>query len=67
MSPPATDFDPSVITLLGEHFRQCAFARGPLHSLRCAAETADAFLAPRFVTTLVVLAVVVLVSTLFPA
>jgi hypothetical protein len=67
MSPPATDFDRSVITLLGEHFHQCAFARGPLHSLRCAAEAANAFLAPRFVTTLVVLAVVVLLGASFPA
>lgn len=67
MSPPATDFDRSVITLLGDHFRQCAFARGPLHSLRCAAEAADAFLAPRFVTTLVLMTAVVLLGASFPA
>ena len=67
MSPPATDFDRSVITQLSDHFRQCAFARGPMHGLRCAAEALDAFLAPRFVTTLVLLTVVALLGASFPA
>jgi hypothetical protein len=68
MSPPAADaalFDP---TRLGQHIRQCAFARGPLHRLRCVAEALDAFLAPRFVTTLALLTmVVVLVGASLPA
>jgi hypothetical protein len=68
MSPPATPFDRLDATRLADHFRQCRFARGPLHRLRCVAEALDAFLAPRFVTTLALLTiVVVLVGASLPA
>jgi hypothetical protein len=68
MSPPAIDFDRLDPTRLSDHFRQCRFARGPLHRLRCMAEALDAFLAPRFVTTLALLTMVVLlVGAALPA
>jgi hypothetical protein len=41
------------IALLHDHLRCCMQLRGPLHRLRAAAEAVDEFLAPRFVTTLV--------------
>ena len=40
------------LALLNEHMVRCAIARGPLYRLQRAAESVDAFLAPRFVTTL---------------
>jgi hypothetical protein len=49
---------------LRAHFRQCVFALGPLHRLRCIAEALDAFLAPRFVSVLTVMAVVVVGASL---
>jgi hypothetical protein len=69
MSPPTTPFDRLDSTRLADHFREChRFARGPLHRLRCVAEALDAFLAPRFVTTLALLmTVVVLVGASLPA
>lgn len=42
---------------LTQHLGHCAHACGPLHRVRGAVEMADAFLASRFVSTLVVLAV----------
>lgn len=47
---------------LRAHFRQCVFALGPLHRLRCIAESLDAFLAPRFVSVLAVMTTVVVVG-----
>lgn len=47
---------------LRAHFRQCVFALGPLHRLRCIAEGLDAFLAPRFVSVLTVMTTVVVVG-----
>lgn len=67
MSPPAQDPPLADPTRLVEHLRQCAFARGPMHRLRCVAEALDAFLAPRFVTLLTVTMVLVLVSLSLPA
>ena len=40
------------LTLLRDHLVRCASGRGPMYRLRRAAESVDAFLAPRFVTTL---------------
>ncbi len=45
---------------LGQHLRQCAHARGRLHRLHCAAQAFDAFLMPRFVTTLGVMTLLIL-------
>jgi len=47
------------LSLLREHMRRCAHARSPLHPLHCAAEAIDAFLAPRFVTTLALTLVII--------
>ena len=47
---------------LHAHFRQCVFALGPLHRLRCIAEALDAFLAPRFVSVLTVMTALVVVG-----
>ena len=52
-------------TRLSDHLKQCEFACGLKHRLLCVCESLDAFLAPRFITTLtVVTAFVFLVATL---
>lgn len=53
-------------THLNNHFQRCAISLSPLHRLQCAAETLNAFLAPRFVTTLTVLTTIVLVGIALP-
>ena len=40
------------LALLRDHMRRCATGRSPVVRLQRLAETVDAFLAPRFVTTL---------------
>ncbi|MEP6558941.1 MAG: hypothetical protein ABJB17_10695 [Burkholderiales bacterium] len=45
---------------LCQHLQQCADARGRLHRLRCTVEVLDAFLAPRFVTMLGAMTLLVL-------
>jgi len=40
------------LALLHDHMVRCASSRGPLYRLQRVAESVDAFLAPRFVTTL---------------
>jgi hypothetical protein len=52
---------------LRAHFRQCAFALGRLHRLRCMGEALDAFLAPRFVSVLTVMTAVVFLGALIQA
>lgn len=49
---------------LSRHLQQCSFARGRLHGLRCAVEAFDAQVAPRFVTTLGAVTLLMLVVTL---
>ena len=44
-------------TQLQQHLNHCAAACSRLHRLRSAAEAVDAFLSPRFVSTLLVLAI----------
>ena len=56
----ATAFEPTDRSDLSQHLQQCARARGRLHRLRCTVETIDALLAPRFVTTLGAMTVLVL-------
>ena len=53
-------------TRLREHLRQCALVRSPLHRLQCAADALEAFLAPRFVTSLVLITALVLVGVSLP-
>jgi hypothetical protein len=64
--PPGTTLLTADTAQLTQHLGHCAHACGPLHRVRGAVEMADAFLSSRFVSTLVVLAVVltVLVSGL---
>jgi len=50
--------------LLREHMLRCTDALGPLHRLQCLAESVDAFLAPRFVTTLALTFIVLACATL---
>lgn len=57
-SAAALNVDP---TRLNDHLRQCVGALGPLHRAGCAVEALDAFLAPRFVSLLLVMAALVLV------
>ena len=51
--PLATAADP---TQLQRHLGHCAAARSRLHGMRGTAEAVDAFVSPRFVSTLAVLA-----------
>jgi hypothetical protein len=44
---------------MAEHCRRCEAARGRLHRVRCAAEAVHGFLAPRLITSLAVVVVVV--------
>ncbi|MEO8038420.1 MAG: hypothetical protein ABI794_06590 [Betaproteobacteria bacterium] len=47
------------LALLRDHMLRCASSRSRLHRLQCVAEAIDAFLAPRFVTTLTLTLVIV--------
>lgn len=58
----AAAVEPTDRSDLRQHVQQCAFARGRLHRLRCTVEAFDALLAPRFVTTLGAMTVMVLAS-----
>jgi hypothetical protein len=53
-------------TRLNDHLRQCAFALGPLHRAQCAAEAVDDFLAPRFVSLLLLMTALVLAGASLP-
>ncbi len=61
------EFDRHDPTRLRDHLRQCEFACGLKHRLLCMCESLDAFLAPRFVTTLTVATLVVVVATALPS
>lgn len=47
---------------LRAHVARCAQSRGPWFSLRCGVEAVHGFLAPRFVTTLALASVVLVLS-----
>lgn len=49
---------------MGEHLGSCQALHGRLFALRCVADTMHGFVAARFVTTLVVLAMLVGLSTM---
>jgi hypothetical protein len=44
------------LSSLGEHLNQCQEQRGPLFALRCMADALDGFLGPRFVTSVIAVA-----------
>ncbi|MDD5335181.1 MAG: hypothetical protein PHS32_15730 [Rhodoferax sp.] len=50
---------PMELSALGEHLDLCRGAHGRLFALQCAAHTVQGFVATRFVTTLVVLALLI--------
>jgi hypothetical protein len=60
----ATDTSPGDLSALGEHLGSCQAMHGRLFALHCVADTMHGFVAARFVTTLVVLALLVGLSTL---
>ena len=61
--PGAWHADPS---RLSAHCRQCETARSRMHRVLCAAEAVHGFLAPRFVTTLALAMVLLLISGALP-
>ena len=50
---------PMELSALGEHLNRCLGSRGRFFALGCVAETMNGFVAPRFVTTLVVAALLI--------
>ncbi len=59
------DTSPVELSVLGDHLGRCQTGRGRWFALRCAAEATHGLVAPRFVTTLVVAAVLLAIVTLF--
>ena len=55
----ATDSAPMELRELGAHVSRCNGCRGRWFALRCAADAVHDFVAPRFVTTLLVVGVVI--------
>ena len=60
----AAETTPMEMSALGAHVDRCNGSRGRMFALRCAADALFGFLAPRFVTTLVVVALVFGVGSL---
>lgn len=58
------DTSPLELSALGEHLDRCQTGRGPLFSLRCAADATHGLMAPRVVTTLVLLTALLAAATL---
>ena len=54
----AADTSPMELSALGEHVENCNGSRGRMFGIRCAADSLIAFIAPRFVTTAVIVAIV---------
>lgn len=60
----AVDTSPMELSALGEHLHLCRSLSGRLFVLRCGAEAVQGFVAARFVTTLVVLTLVIGIGSL---
>jgi hypothetical protein len=58
------DTTPMELSALGEHLDRCKGSRGRFFALGCAAETMNGLIAPRFVTTLVVAALLMGIGSL---
>jgi hypothetical protein len=58
------DTSPMELSALGEHLHLCRSLSGRLFVLRCGAEAVQSFVAARFVTTVVVLTLVIGVGSL---
>ena len=52
--PDAADTSPMELSELGDHVNRCNGCRGRWFTLRCAADAVHDFIAPRFVTTLLI-------------
>ncbi len=61
----AAHTSPGELSELGEHMDSCHGARGRLFKLQRAVETVNRFMAPRFVTTLVVAVLLIGAGSLF--
>ena len=62
--PDSADTSPMELSSLGGHFDACQVSRGRWFSLQCVAEAAHGFMAPRFVTSLLTLMLVVGITAL---
>ena len=60
----AADISAKELSALGEHLDLCKGSYGRLFALQCAVQTMHGFVAARFVTTLVVVALLIGVSSL---
>lgn len=60
----ATDTSPMELSALGEHLTHCRGSHGRLFALHCVAETMHGFVAARFMTTLVVSALLIGIASL---
>ena len=60
----AASTSPMELSALGEHLNLCRGARGRLFALHCVAQTMHGFVAARFVTTLVLVALLIGVASL---
>jgi len=60
----AADTSPMELSALGDHVDHCNGSRGRMFGLQCAADSLIAFIAPRFVTTAVIVAFVFGVASL---
>ncbi len=58
------DTSPMDLCALGAHVDRCNGLRGPMFGLQCAADALSGFIAPRIVTTLVAIAIVIGVGSL---
>lgn len=58
------DTSPMELSALGEHLDLCRGSRGRLFALHCVAQAMHGFVAARFVTTLVVVALLIGVGSL---
>ena len=59
----STDTSPMELSSLGEHLSLCRRMSGRLFGLRCGAELPHRFVAARLVTTLVLLAALIIAGT----
>jgi hypothetical protein len=59
MTMPFAEPDALAPATLRAHLQQCSLTSGFLHRMHCASEAAGAFLAPRLVSVLVVVALLV--------
>lgn len=62
----ATDLSAMELMALGNHLGLCRSPHGRLFALHCVAESVHGFIVARFVTTLVIVALLIALTTLVP-